>query len=118
MTNSGSNARPEVGRIALLVRELNAANAASLRYDIDDECQEAKDAREVAYRIEEELAALRPSGAPDVIAALRVVRREFMKDRIGEMLGTVELLVINLLEGVEEFVLDQDEQLRTGGLHG
>ncbi|HQS46934.1 MAG: hypothetical protein B7Y12_03875 [Rhizobiales bacterium 24-66-13] len=96
------------GRIAHLVRELDATRAISLRWDIQDEGQEAEGARVRAHRIEEELRAIRPQTTADARAALRVVRREFMEDRAGEQLGSAELLVLSLLEGVGEFLLSRD----------
>ncbi|MFG1465948.1 hypothetical protein V5F77_24015 [Xanthobacter sp. DSM 24535] len=96
------------GRIAHLVSELNATRALRLRYDIDDNGEEAQVAHDWARRIEEELTAIRPQTTADAVAALQLVGREFMEDRVGEELSLVEMFVLNLLDGVREFVLSQD----------
>ena len=93
-----------MGRISQLVRDLDAAKRVSLRHDICDEGEEAEAARRKEWRIHEELSVLRPTTEADVLAALRVIRQEVTQDLIGEELGVIEAAVLNLLDGIGDYV--------------
>lgn len=91
-------------RIAELLRVLQEAEAISMRFDIDDEGDEAAAARNTVDRVMEELGAIVPKDILDVLAALRFMRKVYMTDRSGLELGTEELAFLNLVDGVSEFV--------------
>ncbi|OYX13422.1 MAG: hypothetical protein B7Z15_07365 [Rhizobiales bacterium 32-66-8] len=93
-----------MGRISQLVRDLDAAKRVSLRHDICDEGEEAEAARRKERRIHEELSVVRPTTEADVLAALRVIRQEVTHDLIGEELGVIEAAVLNLLDGIGDYV--------------
>ena len=101
---SGSEAAVLPGRISHLVRELDAAKQVSLRHDISDEGEEAEAARRKEWRIHEELSVVRPTTEADVLAALRVIRQGVTHDLIGEELGVIEAAVLNLLDGIGDYV--------------
>jgi len=101
MTTNDDNAAGN-SRIAALLRVLQEAESVSLRFDIDDEGEEAAAARNTTGRVLEELAVISPKNNLDAIAALRFLRKVYMTDRVGLELGTEELAFLNLVDGLSE----------------
>lgn len=91
-------------RIVELLRTHNAAMKQCMRFDVDASSKLAVGARKLAFRVEEELCHARPQTAPEALAALSFIQKEYMMDRLGEPMGLTDVAVVNLLKGVGEFI--------------
>ncbi|MFG1342102.1 hypothetical protein [Xanthobacter autotrophicus] len=94
-------------RVAELLKVRQNAMAVTLRYDIDTSSEEFWKARTQIDRVDDELTGIVVETPSDALAALRFVTKEIMADRRGEELGTFEVTMLNLLDGVAELLRQQ-----------
>ncbi|MFG1349674.1 hypothetical protein [Xanthobacter autotrophicus] len=94
-------------RIAELERLIQAENEFIHRYDADFDSDRYTSAIIRKNRMEQELFTIRPRTSDDALAALQVIKHDYLEGRVTETLGWGEAGVLNLLDGVAEFIRQQ-----------
>lgn len=94
-------------RIAELARMIQVENEFIHRHDADFDSEKYTLALIRKNRMEQELFTIRPRTSDDAIAALQVIKHEYLEDHVCDTLGWGEAGILNLLDGIGEFIRNQ-----------